>query len=120
MGAQTRILLGRLAALYPILILSGCSRTDVLGKLTGVGVACVIGNHGAETEANTLTGNRRVAQWKSTLEREVGALPGVWVEDKGLSLAVHYRQSRRKAEVRRRILAATRNLEQVRVEASRW
>ena len=58
---------------------------------------------------------RRVAQWKASLELELGALPGVWVEDKGLSLAVHYRQSPQKAEARRRILAATRNLKQVRV-----
>jgi trehalose 6-phosphate phosphatase len=39
----------------------------------------------------------------------------VWVEDKGLSLAVHYRQSSQKAEARRKILAATRCLEDVRV-----
>jgi trehalose 6-phosphate phosphatase len=39
----------------------------------------------------------------------------VWVEDKGLSLAVHYRQSPHETEARRRILSATRNLDQVRV-----
>jgi trehalose-phosphatase len=39
----------------------------------------------------------------------------VWVEDKGLSVAVHYRQSTRKAEARRRILTATRNLNHARV-----
>jgi trehalose 6-phosphate phosphatase len=39
----------------------------------------------------------------------------VWVEDKGLSLTLHYRQSPQKAEARRRILAATRDLKQVRV-----
>ena len=33
-------------------------------------------------------------------------LPGLWVEDKGLSLAVHYRQSPRKAEARRRVIEA--------------
>ena len=37
------------------------------------------------------------------------------MEDKGLSLTLHYRQSPRKAEARRRILAATRDLKQVRV-----
>ena len=42
-------------------------------------------------------------------------LPGVWVEDKGFSLAVHYRQSAQKAEARRRILAAARDLQHVRV-----
>ena len=58
---------------------------------------------------------RHVKQWKAALEADLQALPGVWVEDKGLSLAVHYRQSANKAEARRRILAAARDLKQVRV-----
>ena len=114
MRDQTRSLLGRLAALYPCVIVSGRARADLLGRLSGVKVARVIGNHGAETEATTRK-PRRVEQWKASLELELGALPGLWVEDKGLSLAVHYRQSPQKTEARRRILAAARNLEQVRV-----
>lgn len=115
MGAQTRILLRRLAALYPTIVLSGRSRADVLGRLRGVKVARVIGNHGAETEATALKANCRVAHWKASLESELGGLPGLWVEDKNLSLAVHYRQSHQKTEVRRLILAATLNLRHVRV-----
>ena len=115
MGGQTRILLGRLAKLYPCIVVSGRGRADVLGRLSGVKVARVIGNHGAETEATTRKPERRLERWKASLELELGVLPGVWVEDKGLSLAVHYRQSPQKAEARRRILAATRNLDQVRV-----
>ena len=75
----------------------------------------MIGNHGAETEAADGKSRRHVQRWKDALEAELGALPGVWVEDKGLSLAVHYRQSTHKAEARRRILAAARDLKQVRV-----
>src|SRR5664280_2533994 len=86
MSGQTRSLLGRLAALYPCVIVSGRSREDVLGRLSGLKVARVIGNHGAETEASTPKPNCRVAQWKASLEFELGALPGLWVEDKGLSL----------------------------------
>jgi trehalose 6-phosphate phosphatase len=115
MGDQTRILLGRLAALYPCVIVSGRSRADVLGRLSGVKVARVIGNHGAETAATPRKPNRSVARWKASLEFELGALPGLWVEDKGLSLAVHYRQCLQKTEVRRQILAAARKLEHVHV-----
>jgi trehalose 6-phosphate phosphatase len=115
MSGQTRSLLGRLAALYPCIVVSGRARADVLGKLRGVKVARVIGNHGAETEATTRKPGRRLEQWKTSLELELGGLQGVWVEDKGLSLAVHYRQSPQKTEARRRILAATRSLDQVRV-----
>jgi len=115
MRARTRNLLGRLAALYPCVIVSGRARADVLGKLRGVGVARVIGNHGAETEAATRSSRRRVGRWKTALQRQLGSLPGLWMEDKGISLAVHYRQSSHKAEARRRVLAAARELPDVRV-----
>jgi trehalose 6-phosphate phosphatase len=112
MSHQTRILLDRLAALYPCVIVSGRARADLLNRLNGVKVERVIGNHGAETEATTPKPHL-VAQWKAVMERELGGLPGVWVEDKGLSLAVHYRQAPQKPQARRQILAATRNLDHV-------
>lgn len=111
----TRSLLSRLAAVYPCVILSGRARADVLGKLGGVSVERVIGNHGAEGEANTGRMRRQVRRWKAAIEVELGPVPGLWVEDKGLSLAVHYRQSPRKRETRHRILQAAQNLERVRV-----
>jgi trehalose 6-phosphate phosphatase len=48
------------------------------------------------------------------LRLELRPYPEVWVEDKGFSLAVHYRQSTEKAEVRRRVLAVARDLTQAR------
>lgn len=115
MRETTRTLLARLAAQHPCVIVSGRSRADLLGKLGSVKVTRVIGNHGAETEATGRTPRRRAPQWKRSLALELAALPGVWMEDKGLSLTLHYRQSPQKAEARRRILAATRDLKQVRV-----
>ena len=115
MRDRTRNLLGRLAALYPCVIVTGRTRADLIGKLGDVKVVRVIGNHGAETEATVRRSCRRVEIWKNTLELELGSLQGVSVEDKGISLAVHYRQSTQKAVARRRILAVTRKLEQVRV-----
>jgi trehalose 6-phosphate phosphatase len=112
MRARTRILLSRLAALYPCIVISGRARADVLGKLDGVNVTRVIGNHGAETEAARKS-HRWVERWKAVLEHELGDIPGLWVEDKGFSLAVHYRQSAQKAEARRRIFAAARELQHV-------
>jgi trehalose 6-phosphate phosphatase len=114
MRVQTLNLLRRLALLYPCIIVSGRARADVLGKLRGVNVARVIGNHGAESEAAQASPHR-AAQWKTILELEIGPIPGMWMEDKGLSLAVHYRQSAQKAETRRQILAAARKLKHVQV-----
>ena len=115
MRARTRNLLGQLAALYPCVIVSGRARADVLSKLGAVNVARVIGNHGAETGAPTRSSRQRVGRWKEALEREIGPFPGVWMEDKGVSLAIHYRQSPHKAEARRMVLASARTLPDVRV-----
>ena len=115
MRPTTRKLLIRLAALYPCTIISGRERRDLLGKLGDVSVTRVIGNHGAETAWASGTARREVEQWKSFLQPALTPLQGVWIEDKGMSLAVHYRQATQKAESRRRIFAAARSLGHARV-----
>jgi trehalose 6-phosphate phosphatase len=115
MRPRTRELLRHLAALYPCIVISGRARADVLSKLAAANVARVIGNHGAETEAATPDSRRQVGRWRAALEHEIGPLPGVWMEDKGISLAVHYRESPHKAEARRLVLAAAKTLPDVRV-----
>jgi trehalose 6-phosphate phosphatase len=112
---RTRELLRKVTALYPCVILSGRSRADLCSKVGGIGFRRVIGNHGAETESGIQTGRGQISKWKAAIEPGLRALPGVWVEDKNLSLAVHYRQSVNKAEARHRIIQATANLEGVRV-----
>jgi trehalose 6-phosphate phosphatase len=114
MRAETRNLLRRLASLYPCIVVSGRGRKDVLEKLSGVKVGRVVGNHGAETDVPQES-HSRVEQWKVILKRELDGIPGLWVEDKGYSLAVHYRQATEKAEARRRTLAAVAKLSHVRV-----
>ncbi len=115
MRARTRKLLGGLAALYPCIVVSGRARSDVLEKLGGIKLARVIGNHGAETESSIRRWRGTIEQWKEALELELSEIPGVWVEDKGLSLAIHYRQSAPAFQARRKILAASRDLRHVRV-----
>ncbi|MGD0098439.1 MAG: trehalose-phosphatase [Terracidiphilus sp.] len=109
MRVRTRNLLRRLTALYPCIIVSGRARENAIEKLNGVDVARVIGNHGAETEG-AIESPGQIDQWKTALELELDPVPGVWVEDKGMSLAVHYRQSAQKSDARQRILAATQKL----------
>ncbi len=103
MRPRTRALLRELASLYPCIVVSGRAREDALKKLTGVPVLRVIGNHGADT-GDTSTARTSVEHWKTELEAGLGSIPGLWIEDKGLSLAVHYRQCADRPEVRRRIL----------------
>lgn len=114
MRVRTRNLLRRLVEHYPCAVISGRSRASAVGKLGEVAGVRVIGNHGAETEA-AREPHGHVEWWKTCLELAIGKLQGVWLEDKGFSLAVHYRQSPKQAEARKRILAAARELKHVRV-----
>ena len=115
MRLRTSDLLRRMAALYPCVVISGRARTDVLSRVGALTLARVIGNHGAETEGSTRNSRQPVESWMAALEGQLGSLPGLWMEDKGISLAVHYRQSPHKAQVRRLVLAAARKLPDVRV-----
>lgn len=115
MSASTRRLLIRLARYYPCTIISGRARRDLLRKLSGVSVTRAIGNHGVETEGVPPGLRRQVGQWASALGPALADSPGVWVEDKGLSLAVHYRQAPDKSEARQLISSATAGLKHARV-----
>ena len=115
MSRRTRALLTCLAAARPCVVVSGRGRADLMQRVNGVCLAQAIGNHGAETGDASRAPRRRIAQWKAALEPALGNLPGVWVEDKDLSLAVHYRQAARSSDARSRIFAAARDLPHVRV-----
>ena len=87
--------LGRLAALAPVAIITGRQVDDVRPRLGFVPLA-IIGNHGAENPddrpgaarwADALAPMRvQLSTWARELERA-----GVIVEDKGQSIALHYR-----------------------------
>jgi trehalose 6-phosphate phosphatase len=110
MRASTRRLLRRVTRLYPCVVISGRARSDVLRRTRGVGVVEVIGNHGIEPWYATARVRREVRRWRPLLELRLGRLQGVTVEDKGLSVAVHYRRSPEKKTARARIRAAAARL----------
>ncbi len=91
---STRALLAQLAHFRPCAVISGRSRVDLLSKLRGIPLVGVLGNHGDEdgSAARPVELNQ-VQEWKARLEGALVGLQGVWVEDKELSLAIHYRSA---------------------------
>jgi trehalose 6-phosphate phosphatase len=86
-----------LARRHPVAVLSGRAAADVSARLADLGVAFVIGSHGAEWpgEARAHPGWRRqVRGWSLALRSGLSRLPGVAVEEKPLSVAVHFRGAR--------------------------
>jgi len=110
MRASTRRLLERAAGAYPCIVISGRSRADVVKRLHGVRLSGVVGNHGLEPWHAAPRLAREVRRWVPLLEARLRGVAGVVVEDKGLSIAVHYRRSRDKRHARARILGAAARL----------
>jgi trehalose 6-phosphate phosphatase len=115
MRPETRALLEALARRYPCVVISGRARADAIRRLRGVEAVEVIGNHGIEPWQTSRCSLRVVRQWRVVLERRLAPLPGVTVEDKVYSLAVHYRRSREKKRARAAILRAAAALGDVRL-----
>jgi trehalose 6-phosphate phosphatase len=115
MRPSTRRLLRQVTRVYPCVIISGRARADVRRRVRGLGVREVIGNHGIEPGLDAARAFRAVRRFVPLLKRQLGRVEGVTVEDKGLSLTVHYRRSREKRAARARILAVTAGLGEVRL-----
>lgn len=114
MRVSTRRLLRRASTLYPCVVISGRAQGDALGRLRGIEVCRVVGNHGAEPSREAKAIRRRVQQWLPVLTR-LSRRQGVIVEDKGFSVSVHYRQARERAAARRAILKLAQSLTDVRI-----
>lgn len=112
---RTRRLLGRVASLYPCVVISGRRRRDVVPRLKGTGIMRVVGNHGSEPSRRQRQFRRLARRWRLALLRRLDGLSGVALEDKGLSLSIHYRGSRRKARVLEDIMRAASDLPGARV-----
>ena len=118
---STRSLLRVVSLLYPCAVISGRARGDLLRRIEGIPLLAVVGNHGAEAGYGPVdrTARNTVARWESTLAPAVRAIPGVEVEQKGFSLAIHYRGARGRSAVRRTALAAALQVEGARAVAGR-
>lgn len=98
LSARTRRVLAKVAARYPVAVVSGRSSADVAGRLDGLPVRWVIGSHGADWPGDAAAGPHRwcgrIAAWRRTLAERLEGLAGIDIEDKGHSLTVHYRAAR--------------------------
>jgi len=115
MRASTRRFLRRVSKLYPCVVITGRAKADAIGRLRHIEVCRVVGNHGAEPSPHGEAMRRRVQQWLPVLKARLSGRQGVVIEDKGFSVAVHYRQARERNSTRRAVLSAARSLKDVRL-----
>lgn len=106
MRPQTRELFSKVCSLYPCAVISGRGQADVRSRLGSASVEYVIGNHGLEPGAGLEKFETEIARARALLEKSLGGLPGLDIEDKRYSLAIHYRRSRSKRVARAAIAEA--------------
>lgn len=113
MAESTARALREVCALYPCAVVSGRTRTDVGGRLGGANVRYIIGNHGLEggplLDADLARLHDESAAARDALCAGLAGLAGVEgveIEDKGHSLAIHFRASLRPEHAHELILEA--------------
>lgn len=99
MRPETSELLRSLAHAAPVAVITGRSVDDVMLRLDDIPMLAVIGNHGAEPSRFAKRAMREVATWMPMLEALVATLPGTVLENKRMSVCVHYWHSENPAGV---------------------
>jgi trehalose 6-phosphate phosphatase len=115
MRQTTRSLLEELVKLYPCMVISGRTQRDAMRRLHGIGVHKIAGNHGAEPWQGMNRPVNKIDPWRRLLGERLSGIRGVKIEDKGFSIAIHYRQSREKKLARSVILEVASTLGEVRL-----
>jgi trehalose 6-phosphate phosphatase len=115
MRPRTSVLLAKVAKLYPCVVISGRSRADVMKKIDAIPLRAVIGNHGMEPSRHLREARRLATLWQAQLASTLPHIAGVVIENKGVSLAVHYRNARGRVAVRRSVLIAAADLTNARI-----
>lgn len=92
----TRRALSRVAEALPTAVLSGRAQPDLAAKVAGVPIRWAVGGHGAEWPGEPPPRGyvRRVAGWRRRLDERLAGIRGVDIEDKEVSLSIHWRAAR--------------------------
>jgi trehalose 6-phosphate phosphatase len=115
MRESTRERFRRVSDAFPTAVISGRAQKDIDERLDGFSVLLVSGNHGIEPWAARKAYRKRCADWSAALLCHLREMPGVWVEDKQFSIAVHYRHATDPAAARRAIIGATASFAEARI-----
>jgi trehalose 6-phosphate phosphatase len=99
---SVKSLLRELASCCRIVIITGRARDD-LRSLLGSDSIPVIGNHGLEGPGITANPGlkKTVSRWEAELREKFRDLSGIEIENKKLSLSVHYRRAPSRSKARR-------------------
>ena len=115
MRARTRALLAKLCHRFRCAVISGRARQDVSRYLRSLAMFAVVGNHGMEPGADRGSAELAVQRWRGHLRSRLADHSGISIEDKRLSLSIHYRRATQKRQALAAIGDAVRELPSARL-----
>lgn len=101
--ATTRELLGQLCERVPCAVITGRTADDIGPRVAGLPLAYVLANHGLSLDPRVSEFPRLLADVRPVLADLCAKIEGAQLEDKHLSLAIHYRRAPESREARRAI-----------------
>lgn len=107
---RTALLLGELACRRPCVVITGRARADAAARLAGIPLAEIVGNHGSEPYAELEPLQEEVRRWLPFLQERLQPFPGAFMEDKGSSVSIHFRNAAHQDDVVHAIRAAAQEL----------
>jgi trehalose 6-phosphate phosphatase len=113
--SATRHLLADLAQRYPCAVISGRSEEQLRRLLCGVTIWYAVGNDYLDRPDAADQSCRKVREWLPALRRDLCHFESLSIEDKGASLAIHYRHAADRRQAVEAIRAAAAALADVRV-----
>jgi trehalose 6-phosphate phosphatase len=126
LSAETRRLLKTLIRLYPCAVLSGRSVAGLKKMVRGIGFQALVGNHGIEFENSKMNVvlEKRVRGWIQVIQQAFkdGRIKplGIELEEKTVSLSLHYRFSPHPTKTARQIQAVLKELPGLRVVGGKY
>jgi trehalose 6-phosphate phosphatase len=112
MRARTLKNLQKLSREFSCAVISGRALKDLRPRVKGLRLTKIVGNHGAEglpELSRRVRGKRaELREWEKKLRAELRRVPDVDFENKGFSLALHYRNALRPRQTRAFIEEALR------------
>jgi len=118
MRPVTRKRLLALARKFPVAVITGRAVSDIRQWTREFPLYSVVGNHGIEIDGNAKGARRyrtQVDGWLKPLAQRLQSWPGVWIENKGYSLSLHFRASPHPKKARHQLKHVARGLPGVRV-----
>jgi trehalose 6-phosphate phosphatase len=104
----TRALLRKLSARYALVACVSGRSSDEARRIVGVEELFYIGTHGLELAPGAAVWREQIERFAATVE-----WPPEWIEDKKLSLSLHYRQSTEPEQSRRALERIAESAEEV-------